>query len=628
MAIASAKSSLVASLAGVVLSCGAVQAADPPSAAKALALQPVQRDVPIDLPEAADVPKCTIKAEHVGNATGWVVRDPAGQIIRKFVDTNKDDYVDLWCYYKDGVEVYRDIDSDFNKKADQFRWLNTAGSRHGIDTNDDGKIDIWQTISAEEVTAELVAAVRDRDRARFERLMLSIKELKALGLGKPRAEQLAHKIEAAPQSFVAMAAQQKIITAGSKWVSFGGSQPGTVPAGWEGSTADLLVYENVAAMAEAGGKPQAIGVGTLVKVKDTWRLIDAPQLLDDSVAESEPKTFFFTVPRGANPEQQVAKPTDKAQQLMEELRKLDAGGESSPQEHERRAQLLEQLAQEAEPEARVQWYRQLADTLSAAAQNGGYTAGIDKLKSLHEKISADAKDEELAFYIYYRWMTADHVRKLAAPNPAFAEIQTDWVADLEKFVDQSKKYPDSVEAMLELAISQEFSENEEQAVKWYDAIVKTAPAGAPIHRKAEGAKRRLQSVGSTIRLGGKTVDGKPFDLSALKNKVVLIQYWATWCDPCKADMPLLKDLRQKFRGAFQVVGVCLDNDPKPMNDFLQENDPQWPQLFEPGGLESRYALEMGIQTLPTMILVDKQGKVVSRNIRGADLDSEVKKLLK
>jgi thiol-disulfide isomerase/thioredoxin len=628
MAIVSAKRRLVASLACLTLVGGVARATDAPTPATALSFNPVHRDVQIDRPEAADIPKCTIKAERVGSATGWVVRDPSGQIIRKFIDTNKDDRVDQWCYYKDGVEVYRDIDSDFNKRADQFRWLNTAGSRHGIDTNDDGKIDIWQSISAEEVTAELVAALRDRDKARFERLLLSIKELKALGLGKARAEQLAHKIESAPAAFVTMANQQKVITPNAKWVSFGGSQPGTVPAGWEGSANDLLVYENVAAMAEADGKPQAIGVGTLVRVKDTWRLIDAPQLIDESVAENEPKTFFFTVPRGAGPETQVAKPTDKAQQLMEELRKLDAASENSPQEHERRAQLLDQLAQEAEPETRVQWYRQLADTLSAAAQNGGYVAGIDKLKALLEKIRADGKDDELASYIQYRWMTADHVQKLAVPNPDFAKIQTAWVEDLEKFIEESKKYPDSAEAMLELAISQEFSENEEQAVKWYDAIVKSAPAGAPIHRKAEGAKRRLQSVGTTIRLAGKTLDNKSFDLAMLKGKVVLIQYWATWCEPCKADMPLLKDLRQKFRGAFEVVGVCLDNDSKEMTEFLQENDPRWPQLFEQGGLESRFALEMGIQTLPTMVLVDKQGKVVSRNIRGADLDSEVKKLLK
>ena len=54
-----------------------------------------------------------------------------GKILRKFVDTNGDNIVDQWGYFNDGVEVYRDIDSNFNGKADQYRWLNTAGTRWG-----------------------------------------------------------------------------------------------------------------------------------------------------------------------------------------------------------------------------------------------------------------------------------------------------------------------------------------------------------------------------------------------------------------------------------------------------------------------------------------------------------------
>ena len=206
-------------------------------------------------------------------------------------------------------------------------------------------------------------------------------------------------------------------------------------------------------------------------------------------------------------------------------------------------------------------------------------------------------------------------------------MQTKWIEDLEKFVEEAKKYPDSADAMLELAISQEFAGEEEKALKWYDTIGKDFP-NAPIHAKADGAKLRLSSIGRPIPLSGKLLAGQHFDLAKLKGKVVVVQYWATWCEPCKADMPLLKELRTKFKDNFEVIGVCLDNDKKAMVSFLKENDPRWPQLFEDGGLESRYAVEMGIQTLPTMMLIDKQGKVVDRNIRAQGLESEVMKLLK
>ncbi len=126
--------------------------------------------------------------------------------------------------------------------------------------------------------------------------MLTPKELKALGVGAAKAELLSKKIEAAPTAFAKLASQQKSINAKSKWVSFGGYQPGMVPAGTEDSTADLTVYENVMAMVETEGNAQPIAVGALVHVGDTWRLIDAPQLSEE-VATNEYKPFFFAMPR-------------------------------------------------------------------------------------------------------------------------------------------------------------------------------------------------------------------------------------------------------------------------------------------------------------------------------------------
>ena len=80
-----------------------------------------------------DAAKCTIKAEKRKGQTGWIIRDADGKILREFVDTNGDNIVDRWSYYKDGVEVYRDIDTKFTGKANEFRWLNTAGIRWGVD---------------------------------------------------------------------------------------------------------------------------------------------------------------------------------------------------------------------------------------------------------------------------------------------------------------------------------------------------------------------------------------------------------------------------------------------------------------------------------------------------------------
>ncbi len=633
MAITLRTSRIAASLACSLLWGSIALGADAPSASYALGFRPVQSDVSIDTPEGDGVKNCTIKAERFGKASGWVVRDPQGVILRRFLDTNGDNKVDQWCYYKFGIEVYRDIDTNFNEKADQYRWFNTAGSRMGIDANEDKKVDLWANISAEEVTAELVGAIRDRDPSRFARLLVGEKELKALGLGKEKNEQLIKKLQLAPANFATLLKQQTTIKPTSKWVSFAASQPGVVPAGTDESTVDVMVYENAAAMVDTDDKPQAINVGTLVRTPGGWRLIDAPQIEEGDVA-AEARTFFFTAPRTERgDEQSIAegKPSEKVQELMERLHKLgDMSGGSTPAENAERANLLEQLAAEystTDPNMRAMWLRQLADTLSAAVQTGTYPDGIQRLKALEDKLKQNAEDEELAFYAQFRWMTAEHNRVLADPQGDYAKIQTKWIEDLEAFVNNAKKYPDSADAMLELAISQEFAGQDEKALAWYDAIVKDFPQSTA-HAKAAGAKTRLTSVGQTVPLQGKLVNGPgAFDLSKLRGKAVLVQYWATWCPTCKSDMPLLKELRNKYK-EFEVVGVNLDNSKDDMMAFLQANNPGWPQLFDEGGLESRLATQMGIHTLPTMILIDKQGKVVDRNIRAQGLESELTKLLK
>ena len=136
--------------------------AAPPSPADALALSPVQKDtVQYEKVPSEDVDRCVVTDITAEGMTGWEVSLPDGTLLRRFADTNGDKRIDLWCYFQFGVEVYRDVDSDFNGKADQHRWLGMAGTRWAIDRDEDKKIDGWKQISAEEVSAEIVAALRD-----------------------------------------------------------------------------------------------------------------------------------------------------------------------------------------------------------------------------------------------------------------------------------------------------------------------------------------------------------------------------------------------------------------------------------------------------------------------------------
>ena len=254
--IISVNNVLLLSIASIAVVNVALASAATPTVEQALNLTPVQAGVDYDRPSPQDIPKCKIVAKKINGQVGWVVEGPDGTTLRKFVDTNGDNVVDQWSYYKDGVEVYRDIDSNFNGRADQHRWFNTGGTRWGLDPKEDGTIESWKVISPEEVTAEIVSALAARDADRFARVTLTPEELKNLGLGKSRSAELAEKIGKLGGEFKQFAARQKTVTAQSAWVQFTAGKPGIVPAGTDDSNKDIRVYENVVAIVETAGEKQ------------------------------------------------------------------------------------------------------------------------------------------------------------------------------------------------------------------------------------------------------------------------------------------------------------------------------------------------------------------------------------
>ena len=609
-----------------------------PTAKEALKFAPVQAGVDISVPAAAELDLCKIRAQKEKGKFGWIIEAPSGNVLRVFLDTNGDNVVDRWSYYKDGLEVYRDVDRNSNRKADQFCWYHTAGSRVGLDQNEDGTIDAWTAISAEEVTAEMVEALAKKDAARFARLVLTADELKSLGLGPARLKELTEKIGGIKARFQQLAGGQDAITADTRWVQFSGNRPGIVPSGTDGSTKDIRVYENVMAVVQTGQQHGQVVIGTLIQVGDVWRVIDLPTIPSGNQDQIASSGFFFKSLQAEEAPAMTAAGDEESQKLIGEMQGIDAllAQASTPGEmarlHARHAQIIEQLASKSTTEDnRAMWIRQLADVVSAAVQSGNYPAGIKQLESLFQSLVKHKEDRDLAGYIKFRYMTANYFLSMSIDNPPadhFMKIQAEWLKQLEQFVKDFPTVDDAAEAMLQLAYARELGGEEEEAGKWYSRIAKEFPESR-VAKKAVGARTRLDSVGKTLSLNGQSPSGELVDLGKYRGQVVLIQYWATWCKPCKADMPTLKDLVSRYgKLGFNIVGVNLDSSAEEMAEYVKEYQVPWPQIYEEGGLDSRPANALGILTLPTMILVDKEGKVVNRNIRVAEIDGELKRLIR
>jgi peroxiredoxin len=590
--------------------------------------KPLQPGVEYAKPTADDAKKCEMKPEKIGNFTAWIVRDPQGLLLRRFADTNGDNVVDQWSYFDNGVEVYRDIDADFNKKADQYRWFHTGGTRWGMDRDQDGKIDSWRTISPQEVAEEVVLALQTKNEAAFQRLLPTAEELASLGLGKVTQDSVARNVADATSKFRELASSQKTISPQGKFVDFGASRPAMIPAGTNGSTKDVMVYENVSALIDQGAKPEQLYIGTLVRVADGWRALGAPQLESSDV---NPIAVAPAVPTNDGGEGVVgSQPTEQVQKLLEKLQAIDQQMAQAPPADqakfmEQRIGVLRELANASKDQDH--WVRELGQLLANEAVIPGGEKRIGELKSLEGQLRKQKAAEDLIAHIAYLHIWANFYTSQRDPKADFVKVQDKYIADLQGFAKEFPKSAITAEAMLELGRTQEMGGETDEAVKSYGTLVASFPQSAPA-QKAAGAVRRLKSPGQPIALRGTALQGGTVDLATYKGKVVLIQYWSTMCEPCKSDMAKLKDLYARYgQRGFDVIGVNLDKSAPTAQQYLTENRFPWKHLYDEAGLDGRYANEMGVLTLPLMMLIDKQGKVVNRNANTADLEAELQQLL-
>ena len=221
--------------AGLVASClllwGSVASAAP-TVAQMLSFRPKQEGIVYTLPTSQEQDSCKVELDkaRTGRGSGWLLKDAKGNILRRYFDTNGDNRIDVWSYYLNGIEVYRETDTNFNEKADQYRWLNAGGTKWGLDLNEDGRIDTWKQISAEEVSQEILQAVAKKDFSRLQALMLSDSDLKALDLTAGERAQVRETMRKASTRFQVAAAKLSSVADKVRWIYLETDTPQCVPA--------------------------------------------------------------------------------------------------------------------------------------------------------------------------------------------------------------------------------------------------------------------------------------------------------------------------------------------------------------------------------------------------------------
>jgi len=114
-----------------------------------------------------------------------------------------------------------------------------------------------------------------------------------------------------------------------------------------------------------------------------------------------------------------------------------------------------------------------------------------------------------------------------------------------------------------------------------------------------------------------TLDGRPLSRDDLRGRVVLVDVWATWCAPCLAEMPTLKQLHAAHGDNLRIIGVSVDSLPRrDLRQWLARRDITWPQLFDGRGLRGPLAVRLRVEVLPRSFLFDPSGQLVATDLRG------------
>jgi thiol-disulfide isomerase/thioredoxin len=602
-----------------------------------LVFRPVQSGVEYDTPvDKAVINAC--KIEIVVNAQkrsiGYALRDGQGKMLRRFVSTHGSSRLDQWSYYQDGFEVYREDDLDGDQRLDECRWLNTGGTR--IAQVARGKITAWKQISAEEATKVLVQALVAGDQSLLESIMATAEELAAAGLPKDVVDKVSAAALKRAEQVAALRAQLAWNNQ-TVWSRFDGTFPHVIPADpATGMEKDLTLYENamvIPASQDAqqdAAKLAFLQVPDMIQLGPVWKLIELPRAIDPQkpivAGVSGIRALLFDKANNVEPRDEAMDAALKAlaDYDVKNAPLLQSGDkEKIARYHVGRVPFLRAVVKASKnSEDELGYNKQVVDSLVAALRTGHYPQGRKPLDALI------AVGDKLASYTAYSVIDAEFAMKNDEPGTNVLANQKKWMTDLEDFLTKFATSDEVPSVLLHLANANEFNADEAKARQQYGKLVESHLA-TDAGKKAAGALRRLDLVGKSVAIKGTGLQNETVDSAQSQAKPVLVVFWASWASPVKQDLPDLIKVYQKYRErGLQIIGVNLDNERGELDAFLKEHQLGWPQIFEGGGMESRLAVEYGIISLPTMFLIDSDGKVVNRNLRtSAEVERQLEKLL-
>jgi len=262
-----------------------------------------------------------------------------------------------------------------------------------------------------------------------------------------------------------------------------------------------------------------------------------------------------------------------------------------------------------------------ASKVSGSKNNDYYQQLIGMYKEMNEKSQ--------------KWQEEYAQAEQKKDNKKIAKIQQDFEAASQGFTGKVKSMIPEMGTSLVALFATNFL-NPEVDFATIDALAKRFETERPTMKQAQvfvGNAKRMRGIqigDAAPEITLNSTQDKPVSLSSLKGKIVLIDFWASWCGPCRQENPNVVRVYNRFKDkGFEIFSVSLDRDKAAWLKAIEKDGLIWPShVSDLKYWQSIAAQTYGVNAIPATFLLDKDGKVIDKNLRGAALEKKLEELLK